>query len=151
MYELIDRPVCELSSGGRFVLWAMRGWAYAVERASCPALALCRGFASIGGQSALSDFHIACLLLNQHGRDRIALAPLQYPTIAEHEAILLTLWRDLALARFEQVQSALALIVDDHAAAPVRRAMSAASAKFALAGCELSILTPPEIETHHDE
>ncbi|MCK9542466.1 MAG: hypothetical protein M0R03_10615 [Novosphingobium sp.] len=140
MYDLIDRPVAALRDDARFLLWAMRGWAFTVERGTCPPLALCRGFASIDAQAALPDFHIAMVLLNRHGRDRIALAPLRCRRIVDHEAVLLALWRDLSLARFDKARATLALLVEDTAITPVYRALTAASAKLALAGCELSQL-----------
>ena len=36
MYDLIDRPVMQLAPGGRFLVWAMRGWIQSATRGHCP-------------------------------------------------------------------------------------------------------------------
>ena len=136
----MDRPVARLRTEGRFLLWAMRSWAYAAELGMRQLLALRRGFANIHAQSALPDFHIAMALLNRYGRARIGLAPPQCERIVDNEAVLLTLWRDLSLARLDRVRGTLALLVEDEAVTPVCSALVATSAKLALAGCELSQL-----------
>lgn len=151
MYDLIDRPVTLLTNSGRFLLWAMRGWAHAMERGTCPPLALGRGFASMGAQAALPDFHVAMALLNRHGRDRIALASIRCGRIVDHEAVLLTLWHDLSLARFDRVRGTLTLLVKGEAVSPVSRALTASAAKLAMADCELSQLTLSRIEAQRDE
>lgn len=151
MYDVLDRPVTCLHLHARFLLWAMRGWTIAVERRTCPPLALWRGCTSIGAQVALPEFHIGLSLLNRHGRTAMPLAPIECPRIVEDEAILLALWRDLALARFEQVRATLSLIVDIDGQLPVRRALCAASAKLAMSGCDISHLTFPAIEAQNDE
>lgn len=146
MYEIIDHPVESLGNAGRFLLWAMRGWTLAVERQTCPPLALGRGFASVQALPMLPDFHIAMLLLNQHGRMRFTLAPMACPDIIEDEAILLGVWRNLALGKFDQVQSTLALLVTDDMISPASRAMTMASAKLMTAGLDLSQLQNQRIE-----
>lgn len=146
MYEIIDRPVEVLCNAGRFLLWAMRGWTQAVERGTCPPLALGRGFASVRALPILPDFHIAMALLNQHGRTRIALAPMACCHILEDEAILLGVWRDLALGRFDHVQGTLALLVTEDTVSPVSRAMTLASAKLMMAGFDSAQLQNQRIE-----
>jgi hypothetical protein len=93
MYDVLDRLVTCLHLQARFLLWAMRGWAVAIERRTCPPMALWRGFVSIGAQAALPEFHIGLALLNRHGRATITLAPIECPRIVEDEAVLLSLWR----------------------------------------------------------
>lgn len=146
MYEIIDRPVEILCNAGRFLLWAMRGWTLAVERGACPPLALGRGFASVGAHAMLPDFHIAMALLNQHGRTRLALAPMACCHIVEDEAILLGLWRDLALGRFDKARGTLALVVREDIVSPMSRAMTLASAKLMMAGFDLAQLQDHRIE-----
>ena len=53
MYAFIDRPVSNLCNGGRFLLWAMRGWVHACEHGRCPPRVLHRGFAAVDVQGAL--------------------------------------------------------------------------------------------------
>ncbi len=146
MYEMVDRPVEILCNAGRFLLWAMRGWTLAVENGTCPPLALARGFASVGAQAMLPDLHIAMALLNQHGLMRIALAPVACCCITEDEAILLGLWQDLALARFDKAHATLALVVNEDAVRPVARAMTKASAKLMMAGFDMAQLQDQRIE-----
>lgn len=146
MYEIVDRPVETLCNAGRFLLWAMRGWAQAVERGTCPPIALGRGFASVHALAMLPDFHVAMALLNQHGRSRIALAPMACCSILEDEAILLGLWRDLALGKFDRVHGTLTLFVTQDMVGAVSRAMTLASAKLMMAGFDLAQLQNERIE-----
>lgn len=146
MYEIVDRPVGILCNAGRFLLWAMRGWTLAVERGTCPPLAIGRGFAGVGAQAMLPDFHIAMALLNQHGRTRIALAPMAGCRIVEDEAILLGLWHDLALGRFDKARGTLALVVREDTVSPISQAMTLASAKLMMAGFDVAQLQNHRIE-----
>lgn len=74
MYVFVDRPVDELNNAGRFVLWATRGWAFAVEQGTCPPLALSRAFGHRGLLPALPDFHIAMALIDKDARTQVAVA-----------------------------------------------------------------------------
>jgi hypothetical protein len=140
MYDLIDRPVKALGNGGRFVLWAMRGWTQAVHRGICPSLALRNGFAGVRAQRLLPDFHVTMALLNRHGRAPIEFAPLSCERIIDHEAVLLVLWRDLAHARSDRARATLGLLVEDDGVSPVCRAMTTTLAKLTLAGFDLANL-----------
>lgn len=138
MYALVDRPVESLSNGGRFLLWAMRGWTQALEGGTCPPVALARGFACFHALPALADFHIAMALLNSDGRRRISLAPMNCRRIIEDEAVLIAMWRDLSLAEFDRVKGTLGLLANEASVSPVFRAMTMASAKLMAAGFDLS-------------
>lgn len=141
MYAFIDRPVECLCNGGRFLLWAMRGWAQAVERGTCPPMALARGFTGLGAMAVLPDFHIAMALMNRDGRGKIAVAPMNCPHIVEDEAILIGMWRDLSLGDVDRTRAILKLLVSEDAVTPVSRAMITATAKLVLAGFDLSGLS----------
>lgn len=141
MYGFVDRPVGCLCNGGRFLLWAMRGWAQAVERGTCPPIALARGFAGLGAAAMLPDFHIAMALINRDGRTKIAVAPMNCPHIIEDEAILIGMWRDLSLGDVDHARATLKLMVSEDAIIPVSRAMITATAKLVLAGFDLSGLS----------
>ncbi|MFZ5700752.1 MAG: hypothetical protein ACOY4P_05295 [Pseudomonadota bacterium] len=138
MYAFVDRPVECLCNGGRFLLWAMRGWAQAVERGTCPTMALARGFTGLGAMAMLPDFHIAMALLNRDGRDKIAVAPMKCLHIVEDEAILIGIWRDLSLGDIDRARATLKLMVSDDAVMPISRTMITATAKLLLAGFDLS-------------
>lgn len=146
MYDMIDRPVTSLGNSGRFLLWALRGWAHALEKGTCPPVALSRGFASVGALQPLPDFHVAMSLLNRQGRDRIALAPLCCTHIVEHEAILMAVFRELALGRIEQARHIVVLLADSDAVSPIVRALTTTTAKLLASGFDLSSLHQKETE-----
>ncbi|WP_127711913.1 hypothetical protein [Novosphingobium umbonatum] len=114
-------------------------------------MALRQGFWTHHAHQSLPDFHIAMSMLNRHAIQTIALAPLPCTRIAEAEAILLNLWRDLALARQERANATIALLVTaDHGTA-LCRCMNFTLARMALSGMDLSDLSlPPESIPHHE-
>jgi hypothetical protein len=138
MYLFVDRHVSLLANDGRFLLWAMRTWAAAVARRTCAPQALLPGFSALGASMALPTFHMVSALINQHARDQLGMAPIACHTIAEHEAVLLSIWQDLALARFEFADVTIGLLVAESAASQVRHAFAAASAQFIMAGLDHS-------------
>lgn len=142
MYAFVDRPVESLCNSGRFLLWAMRGWADAARRGRCPRRALERGFLCVQAGEMLSDFHVAMTLIAGDALAPITLAPMRCARIGEGEAILLGLWRDLADGAADRVRKTLALFVERDGVAPLVAAMSAALAALAAAGFDLSDLSP---------
>lgn len=143
MYEFVDQPVDSLSDEGRFLLWAMRGWAHAVERGQCPPRALCRGFASVRSLAALPDFHIALAMLGSDALGSIKLAPMNCIAIVEDEAVLLSLWRNISQGDHADARAMLTLLVDKGSVTSISVAMIAAAAKFADAGFDLAALSVP--------
>lgn len=141
MYGFVDRPVQNLCDSGRFLLWAMRNWTRAVEQGHCPPRAMAHSFSGMGVLAMLPDFHMAMALINRDGLERIMVAPLEYPRVMEHEAVLLSLWRDLANADFDRMRATLALLIDEDTVQPVARAMTAATAKMVAARFDFSGLT----------
>lgn len=146
MYDFIDRPVTALDNDGRFLLWAMRSWAGSASAGQCPAQALDRAFAKFKAAAMLPDFHMAMALLSRRAVDRVLLAPLGCLRIAEHEAILLALWRDVGIGRRENVRATLAHIVPEDTVAAVAQAMSRASAAMTIAGFGIALIAPHDIE-----
>ena len=143
MYALVDRPVESLCNGGRLLLWAMRGWALAIERGCCPARALHRGFAGVGALAALPDVHVAFALLVSGSRTRLAFAPMGCARIGEVEAVLLRLWSDAASGGTDTARATLGLLIDEASVAPAHAAIDAAASQLAAAGFDLSHLTTP--------
>ena len=141
MYAFVDRPVQDLRNSGRFLLWAMRGWADAARRGRCPRRALHRGFLCVRAGDMLPDFHVAMALIGGDTLAPIALAPLPCTRIAESEAILLGLWRDLAEGDAARARATLALFVGRGSVTPVATAMSTALTALAAAGFHLSDLS----------
>jgi hypothetical protein len=148
MYAFVDRPVESLGNSGRFLLWAMRGWADAARRGRCPPHALHRGFMRVRAGDMLADFHVAMALFAGDALVPLAPAPMPCARIGEGEAILLGLWRDLAGGGADRACATLALLVERGSVAPVARAMSAALAAQAAAGFDLSDLSS---HTRHQE
>ena len=142
MYAFVDRPVESLSNSGRFLLWAMRGWTQAAEAGHCAPRALRCGFAGLHALTALPDFHVAMALFANDARDTLLLAPLACRTIAEDEAILLGLWRDVAHDRAGAARATLALLVEPGSAGPLATAMTATTMRLGAAGVDLARLIP---------
>lgn len=145
MYQFIDRHPDQLSKTFKFLLWAMRGWAFANGRNDCPPITLHRGFSDAGAASALSDFHIAMILLNGDPLERLTLAPMGECRIFEDEAILLALWRGVG-SDSTLVDGTLKRLVRHEAVRPVARAMAACGTQLAMAGFDLSDAHRQKIE-----
>ncbi len=147
MYDFVDQPVDRLSNGGRFLLWAMRGWSHARAQGACPPVALTKGFAGIDALSALPEFNMVMALLNRDALEQLAIQPMRCARIGEDEAILSGLWRDAALGRTERVEATLALLVEDHAVTAISLAAMATVARLAAAGLDPA---GPAYETHKE-
>jgi hypothetical protein len=150
MYAFVDRPVESLGNGGRFLLWAMRGWVGAAERGQCPPRALNRGFVAVDAHLALPDFHVAMGLLASDGRRCLALAPMPCRTIAEDEAVLIALWRDAARGDAARLDATLELLVEPASVAAIAKAFAAAIASLSAAGFDLSRLSSPISQDHQE-
>ena len=140
MYAFVDRPVESLCNGGRFLLWAMRGWVRAAERGQCPPQALHRGFAAVGALDGLADLHIAMALLGSDAAETLLLAPMPCLQISEDEAILLGLWRDFSLGGSDVARATLELLVGGDSAGTIAKAMDAVVATLAAAGFDMPAL-----------
>jgi hypothetical protein len=135
-----------LANDARFLLWAMRAWADSIAKRQCAPQTLLPGFTAMRSQSALVPFHMVSALLNQHAREQLGIAPVACQTIAESEAVLLSVWQALALARFELADATISLLVEDQVAPRIRRVFAATSGQFALAGLDHSRMTLEESE-----
>jgi hypothetical protein len=140
MYSFVDRPVESLCNGGRFLLWAMRGWVHAAERGRCPPQMLHRGFAAVDAAGALPDFHVAMALLTGDAARTLLLAPLPCLQISEDEAILLGLWRDFSLENAANARATLAFLAEGESVGPIARAMGAATGRLVAAGFDMPAL-----------
>jgi hypothetical protein len=145
MYDFIDRHPNTLARSGRFVLWAMRGWAHGVAKKACPPVLLYHGFATLGAGAALSDFHVAMVLLHRNALTAPKLGQMGCCRIHEDEAVLLSLWQAVARDDSAMVAGTLQHLVRQEAVRPVARAMAACSMQLVLAGFDLAD-TPAKIE-----
>jgi hypothetical protein len=146
MYEFIDRHPRALRNTPRFLLWAMRGWAHARANRVCAPMTLYRGFSSAGATAALSDFHIAMILLNGDALERLTLAPLSCGRICEDEAILLALWHGVGCEDSALVGGTLGRLVKEEAVRPTARAMAACGTQLVMAGFDLLETRTQKIE-----
>jgi len=114
MYDFVDRPVASLTPGGRFLLWAMRGWIHAASAGHCPPGALAPAFARHDVLPALPHLHLLLAALNEQATRRVAFAPLAHCRIGDDEAVMLQLCRD-ATDDPIRARATLALLLDEDA------------------------------------
>ncbi len=114
MYDLIDQPVARLAPGGRFLLWAMRGWIQSANKGHCPPGALAPAFAKHGVLPALPPFHMLLADLNRRAVREIGFAPLACSMIGDDEAVLLQLCRD-ALVHPSRARATIELLLEEDA------------------------------------
>lgn len=127
MYDLIDRPVMQLAPGGRFMIWAMRGWIQSATRGTCPPGALAPAFARHGVLPALPHLHMMLAELNRRSTRQIAFSPLACHYIGDDEAVLLQVCRDATEAP-PRARATLTLLLEEEAVGPVFSALIAAMA-----------------------
>ncbi|MET0137043.1 MAG: hypothetical protein ABW192_01520, partial [Sphingobium sp.] len=85
MYEFVDRPITSLDHGGRFLVWTLRNWVRALSDGYCPAAAVGPAFAKWEMMAAFPPFHRMLSVLNIHGLETIAVAPIDCRSVSEHE------------------------------------------------------------------
>ncbi|HEX7821972.1 MAG TPA: hypothetical protein VF463_15290 [Sphingobium sp.] len=124
MYAFIDRPVVALDHGGRFLVWTVRNWVAALAEGRCPAAAIGPAFAKWDMMAAFPPFHRMLSLLNAHGLQTLAVAPVECCRVAEHEAIFLSLIANLEQRRPEVVRDTVALLVEEEHVGTVIAAIS---------------------------
>lgn len=135
MYQFVDRPVVALGRGGKFLLWAMRGWMQAMQAQRCPPGMLAPAFARHGALAALPHLHQLMTELNRAARQDVSLRTLRACTIGDDEAVLLQLWSD-AQRDPPRAQATLALLVDGDAAGSAFAALLAAATCLGEAGLD---------------
>lgn len=136
MYAFVDQPVARLTHGSRFTLWAMRAWIHAMEKRRCPPAALAPAFAKMEVLPAIPDLQIVMVLMNRDALDQRNFGAIDCGNIHEDEALMLGLWRDVAIGAAEHARATLALLVAEEAIEPILRAMTEMTAK--LTAAELS-------------
>lgn len=92
MYHYVDRKVATLDQGGRFLIWAMRNWVFAVSERRCALPAIGPAFFKHGMEEAASCFHMAMMILNREALLTLRFAPLHCAVVGEDEALLLHLF-----------------------------------------------------------
>jgi hypothetical protein len=122
VYEFVDRPVAALGSGGRFILWAMRGWIHAASHGNCPPGALAPAFARHMVLPALPHLHTMMAELNRRAKGQIAFLPLAHRRIGEDEAVLLQTCHDSDGTPL-RAEKTLELLLEPEAVGPAFTAM----------------------------
>ena len=135
MYDLIDRPVMQLAPGGRFLIWAMRGWIQSATRGNCPPGALAPAFARHGVLPALPHLHMMLAELNRRATRRIAFSPLACNYIGDDEAVLLQVCRDTREDP-PRARATLALLLEEDAVGPAFSALLTAMAFLRVGGLD---------------
>jgi hypothetical protein len=141
VYDFVDRPVARLSFGGRFLLWAMRGWVHSASNGKCPPGALAPAFARHGALPALPHFHRVIGELNTRAERTISLAPLNHCCITDDEAVLLQLWRD-ASEDPPRAEATLTLLVQAEAVGEAFDALLSGTARLADIGLADVMIEP---------
>ncbi len=134
MYHYLDRPISTLDLGGRFFVWAIRGWVQAVNHRHCPCRALGDGFARWNAEAGLQSFSMAMAILNCEAREQLYFRPSGHPRIAEHEALLMTLFETVRHRPQAAFRETLAMIVPATSAPSLHIALETAAAAFDAVG-----------------
>jgi len=134
MYAFVDRPLAELDTGCRFLVWSMRAWVSAFASRRCPAQVLAAPFARQRMIGGLQPFHRFMLLLNRDALETFSFHPLACPRVCEHEALLLGLVRALQSAEPSLARATLALLVAEDGIDATMDQLTRLSASMAVAG-----------------
>ncbi len=148
MYDFIDRPVASLSPGGRFLLWAMRGWIHAASAGHCPPGALAPAFARHAVLPALPHLHLLLAALNERATRRVAFAPLACRLIGDDEAVMLQLCRD-ATDNPIRARATLALLLDADALGAAYVALLTTIARLDDGQLNIVALAPDDVSGSH--
>lgn len=125
MYDYLDRPVGTLDEGSRFLVWSMRGWTQSMAERRCPPSTLAPGFARSDLDAMLPHFHMAMMVLNRDGLDKLGFGAMGCAYVSEAEAVLLATLGLYATDRVEQANATVALLVRPEGTAVLRRALTA--------------------------
>ena len=113
MYDFVDRPVTSLDPGGRFLIWTLRNWVKTLSEGRCPAAAVGPAFVKWHMMPALPAFHRMLTLLNVHGLQMFRVAPVECRSVAEYEAVFLSLVNGLGQGRLVILRDTLSLLVEE--------------------------------------
>lgn len=124
MYDLMDGPVTSLDEGERFLVWSFRTWVKAKSERQCPANLLAPAFSKWDMLSGLQPFLRLLTVLNRHGLETFQFCQLTCNHVSEHEAILITLFRDMRKQAPMRVRNTVELLVEDEAIGDLLLALS---------------------------
>lgn len=146
MYQFVDRPLTSLDDGGRFLVWAMRGWVAAAGTHRCPGTIIAPPFARRNMLSGLQPFLRCMAILNRHGLEQMKFCSARCPHIAEHEAVLLSVACLMARGHAADAHASLTMLVEEEAAGDLFQSMDALIR--AMGAAALSPQWPAEAARH---
>ncbi|HWK42460.1 MAG TPA: hypothetical protein VNR60_11070 [Croceibacterium sp.] len=114
MYSFIDVSPDRVAGGSRFLFWAMRGWSSALARDICPAASLAQAFVRKGMAPVLADFHKLMFVLNHREYRLIPFTERGIARVTEFEAIMLSLWSDIAEGEHGRARATLGAFLDEN-------------------------------------
>ena len=142
MYAFVDRPVTSLDRGCRFLMWSMRSWNAVVREGRCPGPMLAPAFAKWRMIGALQPFLRLMIAFQRDAAQPLKFCTLGCGRIAEHEAIVLSLFATVSSGNRLAARDTLDLLLCDEGAGDAFAAMTAICDTLAFADL---IPSTPEI------
>jgi hypothetical protein len=127
MYEFVDRPVTSLDKGCRFLIWSMRSWILVASHKECPGQTLAPAFAQWKMIGGLQPFLRLMITLNRDSLDKVQFCSLNCNRVSEHEAVLLSLFVELADGDRIRSRDTISLLVSDEAVGDLLNAVTGLS------------------------
>lgn len=134
MYHYLDRTTASLDLGGRFIVWAVRGWVQAVNRRQCPCNALADGFARWNAAEALQSFSMAMAILNCEAGEPLYFRAPGHSRVSDDEALLLELFEQAPRRPHNEMREMLGMIVPPTSAPALQIAIETAAAALEAIG-----------------
>ncbi|MCG2840600.1 hypothetical protein L6Q21_06355 [Sandaracinobacter sp. RS1-74] len=123
MYSLLDRPTDALDPGSRLLVTAMRAWVLAIAARRCPRQGVAQVLAEAEAPPLADRFHRLMRLLHREGNQPMRFGQMAKPRITEAEALMLTLWIDMAEDRAPRALATIELMVKPIAIGPMLNLM----------------------------
>jgi len=134
VYHYLDRTTASLDLGGRFLVWAARGWVQAVSRRQCPCNVLADGFARWNAAEALQSFSMAMAILNCEAGEALYFRAPGHSRVSDDEALLLDLFEQASRRPHNEMREMLGMIVPPTSAPALQIAIETAAAAFEAIG-----------------
>ncbi|WP_343521242.1 hypothetical protein [Sphingomonas sp.] len=130
-----------LDLGGRFIVWAARGWVQAVNRRQCPCNALADGFTRWNAAAALQSFSMAMAILNCEAGEPLYFRAPGHSRLSDDEALLLDLFAQAPRRPQDEMREMLGMIVPPTSAPSLHIAIETAAAALEAIGLSPSAQT----------
>lgn len=144
MYHFLDRATASLDLGGRFIVWAARGWVQAVSRRQCPCNALAAGFERWNAGEALQSFSMAMAILHCEAGEPLYFHAPGHPRLSDDEALLLGLFEQAPRRPRSEMREMLAMVVPAASAPSLHVAIETAAAALEAIGLGPSVPMEPK-------